>query len=313
MRYFWQEVEFFWNKNRALAWILVLLGMGLALWTGVCPQSPGVSIGLLAGAAGIMSVRPKMHPVEKLAWVVVLVSFTILEVLAIGRADKAAEATRAAQTAAFSAIAEGLKTSIEQSKTQYGSTIEHVNGVLRTTQSVASIARENLMMESGYGSYPCVVPQLASGPAVPLYVFNRGMSNLTGVELKILTIKEIANGGRYLKPAIELGTVSPVNGKPVSEILYPEVGEDGTASYDLSIWTQTGFYTETLEFRKPGPLTNGSFAYKYVLSKDDYPDPSGKIREWPSVSFKHVPFGTNPVPKCWAPRWSDEPAPKPQK
>lgn len=144
MREFWLKAESCWNRNRTVAWVLVLLGIGLVVWSGFVPQSPGVSIGLLAGAAGIMSVRPKMHPAEKFAWVAVLVAFTILEISAIGRADKATEATRGAQNLAFKTIAEGLKTSIEQGKSQYGSTIDHVNGVLTKTTQVADLSRKNL-------------------------------------------------------------------------------------------------------------------------------------------------------------------------
>jgi hypothetical protein len=158
MQEFWRKAEYFWSKNTALAWILVLSVMGLALWAGICPQSPGVSIGLLAGAAGIMSVRPKMHPSERFAWVAVLVTFTVLEMLAIGRADKAAEATRNSQNAAFNAIAEGLKTAISQSKEQYGATITHVDNVLTKTQETADLAKDGVLELTGADSYMVIYP-----------------------------------------------------------------------------------------------------------------------------------------------------------
>lgn len=148
MEVFWRKAESFWNGNRTLAWVLVLIATGFALWTGFVPQSPGVAIGLLAGAAGIMSVRPKMRPAEKFAWVAVLVSFTVLEIVAIGRADKAAEATRENQNEAFRGIANGLKTSISEAKNHYDSTISHVDSVLGKTEQVAGLTKENLATAS---------------------------------------------------------------------------------------------------------------------------------------------------------------------
>lgn len=161
---FWSAVENYWNSSRAIAWLLVLCGMGLALWTAFLPQSPGVSIGLLALVAGVMSVRPKMHPAEKFAWVAVLITFTILEVLAIGRADKAAEATREAQNQAFNAIAERLEQSITASKSQYDSTIGHVDSVLNKTQEAAGLAKESIEGMVGTGSYLAITPQHVFSP-----------------------------------------------------------------------------------------------------------------------------------------------------
>src|ERR1035441_10474178 len=94
MQKFWEAVESVWNDSRVLAWVLPVAAFCAVLWASFWPPSPGVSIGLLALAAGIMSVRPKMHPAEKFAWVVVLIAFAVLEVLAIGRSDKANESAR---------------------------------------------------------------------------------------------------------------------------------------------------------------------------------------------------------------------------
>src|SRR5664280_1120660 len=109
MEMFWRRAENIWNTNRILAWGLVLTGVGLALWAGFYPKSPGVSIGLLAGVAGVMSVRPKMLPAEKFAWVAVLVAFTILEVHAIKMSDENNRSTRDSQNKAFGDIADDLK------------------------------------------------------------------------------------------------------------------------------------------------------------------------------------------------------------
>jgi hypothetical protein len=122
---FWSFLEHHWNHNRVVAWVLVLAAIGLALWAKFWPQSPGVSIGLLALVAGIMSIRPDMHPAEKFAWVVVLVAFTILEVLAIGRSDKDSKDARDSQNQEFQAIAGGLKTEDDGLKKAIEQTTAH--------------------------------------------------------------------------------------------------------------------------------------------------------------------------------------------
>lgn len=84
----WHELEKTW-KHWATSLILVVVGLSLVVWATVSPQSPGISIGLLATAAGIMSLRTEfMHPLEKIAWIVVLVFFAILEVGAIHKSNK---------------------------------------------------------------------------------------------------------------------------------------------------------------------------------------------------------------------------------
>ncbi len=97
-----------WNESSGLALVLVLIAVGLALYSVHTVQPPGVSIGLLALAAGIMSVRPQMHPAEKLAWVVLLVLFSFLEVRAIHQSDKENDARREAQNQQFKSIVQGI-------------------------------------------------------------------------------------------------------------------------------------------------------------------------------------------------------------
>jgi len=75
--------------------------VALVAWATIWPKSPGVSIGLLALAAAIMSIRPKMHHPEKAIWLLCLVAFTILEVAAIGRADHEHLEDRKAQDQLF--------------------------------------------------------------------------------------------------------------------------------------------------------------------------------------------------------------------
>jgi hypothetical protein len=262
---FWDRAEAIWNDSRALAWILVLAGISLALWVGFYPKSPGVSIGLLAGAAGIMSVRPKMHPAEKFAWVAVLVAFTILEVLAIKVSDQRNEDTRKAQNAAFGVIAEGLRTSIAASKGQYDSTIGHVDGVLKTTQSVASLAKSSLENITGGDSYAYMYPDFIEGQndSLDWKIHNFGQNPLSGVTVKIRPIK----GGSLLpfgrndnsivqfgpSDVMDIGTLPPDIGQSISRLFRP-----ASLSYQIFIQAQNGI-TDELLFLRP---SKNSYAYK---------------------------------------------------
>jgi hypothetical protein len=124
MSHFWESVENFWNKNQALAWILAILGLGGSLWAALNPQSPGVSIGLLALSAGIMSIRPQMHTAEKTAWMLTLIAFTVLEVRAIKRSDHENIVKQVEQNDKFQGIAEGLNTAITISREQFKNTMD---------------------------------------------------------------------------------------------------------------------------------------------------------------------------------------------
>jgi hypothetical protein len=75
---FISRAEQTWKESVVLAWILVFIGLGLALWATILPQSPGVSIGLLALVAGVMSVRPEMRFPEKVSWVTILIALATL-------------------------------------------------------------------------------------------------------------------------------------------------------------------------------------------------------------------------------------------
>jgi hypothetical protein len=279
---FWRKAEQCWNRNGVVAGVLLVAGIGFALWAAMCPQSPGISIGLLAAAAGIMSVRPKMQLAEKLSWVVILVTLTVLEVLAIGRNDKATEAIRDAQNLAFKGIADGLNESMTASKGQYKSTIEHVDGVLKTTQAVSSLARENLENLTGGDSYAFVYPDNiideGSDPAhcrFVLKIHNDGKQILTGVTVKVTRILISApEKGFYFpgQPAsvpdltpIEIGTLAPHTGRVMPGPPWtPTLRPDQTGAYLLRITSQNGGFSELLYF-KPSK-DNRCLAYKFRVT-----------------------------------------------
>ena len=144
MENLWKRLEEFWNCNRGVAWMLSLTAIGLALWAGFVPQSPGVSVGLLALCAGIMSIRPQMRTLEKITWIAVLITFAVLEVTAIKRSDEESRAKLKEQNDKFELIADGLKTAITNGASQYKDTVDHINSVSKTTQQVGTLAKRNL-------------------------------------------------------------------------------------------------------------------------------------------------------------------------
>lgn len=152
------RLESIWKTSDILGWSLVSAAMAVALWDDKHPHSPGWSIGMLALMAGVMSLRPEMRFLEKIAWIFILVAFTVLEFEAIKTNDDETKKTRDAQNQHFQEIVGELTTSLATSKSQYESTTDHVNGVLKTTQKVAATAQTNLDEVVGTGSHPCVVP-----------------------------------------------------------------------------------------------------------------------------------------------------------
>ena len=107
-------VEDKWKKSRVIAWFLVLAGFSAALWFYLCPHSPGWCIGVLAFAAGIMSLRPDMHIFEKAAWIIMLGAFVVLEFNAIGRNDADNLQARKEVNEKLGTIKDGIERSTSQ-------------------------------------------------------------------------------------------------------------------------------------------------------------------------------------------------------
>jgi hypothetical protein len=266
MQEFWRKAELCWNRNKFIAWSLVLLGMGLALWASLCPQSPGVSIGLLAAVAGVMSVRPKMHTAEKFTWVAVLVTFAILEVLAIGRNDKTAEATRDAQDVKFAAIVQSLKDSIELSKKQYGSTIGHVDEVLQKTKTVADLSEKNLENVTGGNSFAHVTPQIGFTP-MPFSIYNDGPYILSGVTVNVR--RGIAEDGNpdFLGTDFQMGTLAPHQLQIIPKLfIIPHPGKAGIDIYVFRITAQNSEVEESIYFKKSA-TKDSEWVYRFIETR----------------------------------------------
>ncbi|WP_158819233.1 hypothetical protein [Granulicella sp. S156] len=161
--------------------------MGLSLWFILHPQSPGVCIGLLALVAGIMSVRPDhMHIYEKVAWIVLLISFTVLEVRAIGRSDKDNQEARQRQNEQFQRIANGLSDSIRTGNEQFKATTSGISTTLEAANKTIEQTRPYAAIRFDRFEFAGAAPQeiKADTPyAFNYYFVNMGAATATNISV----------------------------------------------------------------------------------------------------------------------------------
>jgi hypothetical protein len=235
----------------------------------------GVFIAILAFLGVLVPLFRDLSKIgkrEKAIWTAIVFALVLLEIRSIylDRADhdqKESDA-RKVQLEGFETIGNGIKEAIDKSDRNFSTTMVKENAVLDTTKEIAEVSQRNLASISGKDSFPCIVPQshAASSTAIPLFLWNKGKNNLTGVEVRILSDAEFLSEAQFLKPAIDLGTIPPTWGKPLTEPIPIKLGPDGTTSYQAEIWDQTGFYTEIMWFRRGKYLL--PWAYKYWLNKN---------------------------------------------
>src|ERR1700683_1851693 len=99
---------------------------------------------MLALVAGVMSLRPEMHIWEKCAWILLLVTFTYLEVHAIGISDKNNQEIRNTQNSAFNGIVNKLTNSDSANQQHFDETMGKFQDTTKrleaTQQSLTGIA-----------------------------------------------------------------------------------------------------------------------------------------------------------------------------
>jgi hypothetical protein len=278
MRRFIARVELFWNKNPYLAFGLLIAGAGAAIWTHLHPQSPGYAIGLLALAAGIMSVRPQMQFLEKLAWVAILVTFTYQEMKAIKQNDIENKAVRTSENDAFGHIVSDLKISIQNSKEQYSQTVQHVDSVAATMQRVADLAKINLENVTGGNSYAYVFPTNVSNTGLQLLnIENTGSQILSGVNVEIARVNghydpQDCNTNYTTLSSFTTQTLPPHVIRRISQEHYltPVFNQEGRATFFIGINPQNAGVSETLEFRHS--LIGKGVDYKLTVTSINPPD-----------------------------------------
>lgn len=176
--------------------------------------------------------------------------------------------------------------SLLSSRKQFKSTVQKVNHVLVETEKAAGLSAQNLSAITGESSYPCVVPDALAmvGIQVPFAIWNKGKNPLTGVEVSITNMPQYQEQRIAGKSnAVAIGTLRPEWPKSLPAIL-PIVEKDEIAYYMAEIWTQNGFYTETINFRKARKGTQ-HWAFQYWLFKQEVLDNDPK-NQFPHLTGK---------------------------
>ena len=234
-----------------------------------------------------------------------MVGLAVLELWAIRQDqiqhDRELKLANCKQLEQFQGIANGLKSSVATSYSQFQTTLGHVDSVLKTTQEVASVSKTNLAEVSGEGSHPCVVPDESAMPAdkVPFVIWNRGKNILTGVEVSIHNMKqyrEARAGGEDHRTLI--GTL-PKEWPKLIPAITPEIDREGVGHYVAEIWTQNGTYDEEINFRKA--KNSQGWAFQYWLTKQE--ELNGPTKAFPKA---HRGDSTGvPIKDCQRFKWSD--------
>jgi Ca2+/Na+ antiporter len=238
--------------------------------------SVGMAIGLLALLGVIFPIiREKIGKIEKVVWIVLFTGCLVFEVYSIRMED--------------------LKNKSEQDlascqeHNSFQKIASQVDSVLKTTQSVASLAEENLKDLTGGDSYAYLDPRITSTAMYEKYILhaalkpednlsfnlrvqNEGDQSLSGVTvtvshvIKDATLKEpnlITDQG-IMKP-VYIGTIGPRVALDFPGYLGPQVGPNGIAEYLVHISAQNGQSEEMLSFRKAKDGKN--WAYKLNVKR----------------------------------------------
>ena len=206
-------------------------------------------------------------------------------------------------TALSDALISKANESLTLNNAQFATTLQNLNKVLSETETSASLSARNLSAITGEDSHPCVVPDALAmaGTQVPFGIWNRGPNPLTGVEVSITTMLQYQEQRIAGKSnAVAIGTLTPEWPKSLPAVT-PIAGKDEIAHFTAEIWTQNGFYTETINFRR-ARKGQQYWAFQYGLYKQELLD--GLQRQTPKVIGRAMT--ARPILDCqhWA--WSDE-------
>ena len=265
------------------------------------PPVPSKAVLILTGVTVVMALFD-MRTSHKAVYVLLVICLMSIENRAINRdrtdATNAEEKRRKEENAQFQAIAGRLTASIQQSQVHFDVTMEKENAVLDQTKGVAELSQQNLAAVTGKDSLPCISPQshaVVNG-VVPLVVWNKGKNVLTGVEVRIYSQEEFLDQtSLFYKPPAELGTLRPEWPKPLPEGVTPKPDKDGVAHYIAEIWTQNGYYTQVINFRRGKYML--PWAYQYWLTHQVQFHPKGN---------KAIGMMGKTTKVCRQPEWSDD-------
>ena len=272
----------------------------------------GVFIAILAGIGILVPLFREWGTIgkwEKAGWTFFMAVLVVLELrtLYLDRDEHDAQQalTMCREVDNFRNIAEKLSNSIAVAQDHYKSTIDHVDGVMKTTQSVATLARKNLNEITGSDSYAYVIPATIipkpghfSRPyslhdGFTMWIQNDGKYILSQVTFAIGRVKKagtaITDAGLMDPHAI--GTLAPSERTALPNyFMRPQPREDGIDEYLIYVTAQNGSVIENLQFRisKDG----SGWAYRLTVNKEIWnktPIPAHKLLkeiDWTEPSYE---------------------------
>jgi hypothetical protein len=141
-----------------------------------------------------------------------------------------------------------------------------VDGVLKTTQQVGSLAQDRLQNLTRGNSYARITPQVGwNEDPIQLAIYNTGSQPLTGITINmrkaLVTAENPDPWGKAGGPQVAVGTLSSHEGRMLPFTISPVLGqnETGIDAYEFTISAQNKPATEWLWFRKGQKVR---FAYK---------------------------------------------------
>ena len=252
-----------------------------------------------------MSIHEGMHVWQKAAWIILIGVLLRIELRAIAkdRWDSSQEAAKqqAEQAERFSAVldqqsqdfartAQQLRDAYRLSKRQFQVTVDKVNGVLSSTQSVANVAKGTLDAIVGQDSVPCLIPYTVDGlttiSGAPLQIWDVGPNPLTGVSIQ-----------QEYSANEEIGTLTPSFPKPTLIKLHLDRGGIPPVVVNINIWTQNGTYWESLRFT---PAQNSEWTFTYALFIEMSDEAFNSKYRHGTPSFTAYPSHLVPVPACYS-------------
>lgn len=194
-------------------------------------------------------------------------------------------------------------------KGQFETTLRSMNKVVSITRTTADLSSKNLAAISGKDSYPCLNPGVVRNRVALLQLTNLGPNPLTGVQVKIYSMK----GGHipddyFSLPLHDVGTVAGHYGKLIPEGLrlrQEDQDSDGVYRYNVEISAQNGVYHEALSFVRSNSAdgwtaTYTESAYQWLGPTKDPKKPSefifARCQYPPDPKNQHLPPSFQLVP-----------------
>src|SRR5712692_5164946 len=204
----------------------------------------GVVTVFMAVLGGIVSAHAPNKPWHKVAYVILFVMVGAASVWLIIRISNENVAANAGLSSALS----DLSVSTKEIARMAALNTSLQEKLLGQDARISKLADESFKNITGADSFPYIAPQPAPYPGpIPLFVWDHGKYMLTGVTI---TIRRDNDFNFYQSP-VDVGTLHLGWGKPLPVAIMPKPDEKtGEDIYLADMYTQNGFFTEVMHFRK---------------------------------------------------------------